>query len=241
MRYKPKSRKRVSKHSVKNSVIWFVVSICAVFSLLFVLPQFLTPKSFCANSISCIKDLSGSFQSNENTGEFLGHSIQVPQLYPQDRYISSVLGDSNAPKVIKVDLTNQRLYAYEGNQMVYNFLISSGKWGKTPTGTFAIWIKLRYTRMVGGSGATYYNLPNVPYTMFFYNDQIAKSQGFSIHGAYWHNNFGHPMSHGCVNMRPDEAEQIFNWALPVSDGFTTYASADSPGTTVIIYGQAPKS
>ena len=61
--------------------------------------------------------------------------------------------------------------------------------------------------MTGGSKAlgTYYNLPNVPYVMYYY-------QGYGIHGAYWHNNFGHPMSHGCVNMKPEEAGIVFNWA-----------------------------
>jgi lipoprotein-anchoring transpeptidase ErfK/SrfK len=48
-------------------------------------------------------------------------------------------------------------------------------------------------------------LPDVPYTMYFY-------EGYGIHGTYWHNNFGHPMSHGCVNMRTSEAEWMFNWA-----------------------------
>ena len=59
--------------------------------------------------------------------------------------------------------------------------------------------------MSGGSGTDYYNLPNVPHTMFYYND-------FGLHGAYWHNNFGHTMSHGCVNMRPVDAKTLFEWA-----------------------------
>jgi len=95
----------------------------------------------------------------------------------------------------------------EGDTTVGSFLISSGKWSPTPTGEWPIWIKLRYTRMKGGSKAlgTYYNLPNVPYTMYY-------NQGYGIHGAYWHNNFGQPMSHGCINMKPEEAGIVFNWA-----------------------------
>ena len=58
--------------------------------------------------------------------------------------------------------------------------------------------------MSGGSGTDYYNLPNVPYVMYFYHY-------FGLHGAYWHNNFGHTMSHGCVNMRPIDAGAIFDW------------------------------
>jgi hypothetical protein len=94
--------------------------------------------------------------------------------------------------------------------------------------------------MSGGRGSTYYYLPNVPFIMYFSNDQIAASRGFGIHGTYWHDNFGHPMSHGCINMRTEEAEQVFYWAHPVT-GETNYtrASEGNQGTRVIIYGEAP--
>ena len=197
---------------------------------------------FCANSISCVKDLTGIYDENARHAEFLGKSLSVPQeLAYAPLTTSNVLGESTANKRIEVDLTNQRLYAYEGNNRVFDFLVSTGKWGKTPTGTFNIWIKLRYTKMEGGSKdwGTYYYLPNVPYVMFFYNDQIPKWRGFGRHGAYWHNNFGHPMSHGCVNMKIEEAEKLYYWANPPSAQYTTYASNDNPGTQIVIYGQAP--
>jgi len=81
--------------------------------------------------------------------------------------------------------------------------------------------------MEGGSQAlgTYYNLPNVPHIMYFYNESVPKWQGYGIHGAYWHNNFGNPMSHGCVNMQLGDAEALYNWA--------------DVGTRVIIYGSTP--
>jgi hypothetical protein len=98
--------------------------------------------------------------------------------------------------------------------------------------------------MEGGSKAlhTYYYLPKVPYTMFFYNDVVARKRGYGIHGAYWHNNFGHPMSHGCINMKPEEAGVLFEWAAPeIPQGKRSITvSADNPGTTIIIYGTAPK-
>jgi lipoprotein-anchoring transpeptidase ErfK/SrfK len=153
------------------------------------------------------------------------------------------LGETTADaKRIYVDLTNQKLLAYENNTLVYEFPVSTGKYGTTPTGDFRIWIKLRYTRMKGGSRelGTYYDLPNVPYTMYFYNDKIPKARGYGIHGAYWHNNFGHPMSHGCVNMREADVAQLYNWALPTSSKNVTYASAENPGTLITIYGTAPK-
>ncbi len=110
-------------------------------------------------------------------------------------------------KWVEINLSEQKLYMKEGTNTIASFLISSGKWAPTPTGNFAIWTKLRYTTMAGGNPAlgTYYNLPNVPYTMYFY-------QGYGIHGTYWHNNFGNPMSHGCVNMRTEEAGIVYNWA-----------------------------
>jgi LysM repeat protein len=103
---------------------------------------------------------------------------------------------------IDVNLRAQRLTAYEGNQAVFSTLISAGLPG-TPTvvGRFAIYTKLVSTRMKGPG----YDLPNVPYTMYFY-------RGYGIHGTYWHNNFGRPMSHGCVNMRTSDAAWLFNWA-----------------------------
>lgn len=204
------------------------------------------PKSLCANSISCIKDLTGNIVSSETTGEFMGKKVSVPYYLTRDltpqRLPTQVLGDSisNSNKRIFVDLTNQKLLAKEGETTVMEFPISSGKWGRTPTGDFQIWIKLRSTRMQGGSKAkgTYYNLPNVPYTMYFYNNEIPKYRGYGIHGAYWHNNFGHPMSHGCINMRPADAETVYNWATPSSTTHTTFASDTNPGTPITIFGTA---
>ncbi len=109
-------------------------------------------------------------------------------------------------KHIEINLTAQKLYAYDGTILVYNFLISSGKWAPTPTGNFSIYWKVPSIRMTGGDKilGTYYDLPNVPYDMFFY-------QGYALHGTYWHSNFGHPMSHGCINMRTDQATLLYNW------------------------------
>jgi lipoprotein-anchoring transpeptidase ErfK/SrfK len=153
-------------------------------------------------------------------------------------------GALEAEKRIEVDLSHQKVYAFEGNTKVYEFIISSGKWGRTPTGEFRIWTKVKSQLMKGGDPnlGTYYYLPNVPWVMFFYNDQIAKMRGFSFHGTYWHDNFGYPMSHGCVNMRSSEAKLLYDWASPSvtnESAWSTSASAENPGTRVIIYGEAP--
>jgi len=103
---------------------------------------------------------------------------------------------------VDVDLSEQRVYAYEGSKIVNTFIVSTGTWlHPTVTGTFKIYIKLLYTDM---SGPGYY-LPDVPYTMYFYS-------GYALHGTYWHNNFGVPMSHGCVNLSIPDAGWLFNWA-----------------------------
>lgn len=145
-------------------------------------------------------------KTNQEQGFFLNQEIAVIDT-PESAF--NVLG-TNTPddnKWIEVDLSEQKLYLKEGGNTVHSFLVSTGKWSPTPQGEWRIWTKLRYTRMQGGSKAlgTYYNLPNVPYTMYY-------NQGYGIHGAYWHNNFGNPMSHGCVNMKPEEAGIVFNWA-----------------------------
>ncbi len=175
-----------------------------------------------------------------NIAYFNNQPLTVP---PLDTYQPpSVLGDTTTPsqKRIEVDLTNQLLYAYDGDQLVYKFVISSGKWDRTPTGTFTIWAKVRSTRMIGGSKelGTYYDLPNVPYVMFFSNDKVAKEQGFSLHGTYWHHNFGVPMSHGCINMKTEEVRQLYFWANPDLGSKTSiYSTPDNPGTPIIIYGK----
>ena len=103
---------------------------------------------------------------------------------------------------IDVDLSQQRLYAYAGDTLVNTFIVSTGVW-QTPTvtGKFHIWIKLRSTTMTGPG----YYLPNVPFTMYFYKD-------YGLHGTYWHNNFGTPMSHGCVNLATPDAEWLYNFS-----------------------------
>jgi LysM repeat protein len=105
-------------------------------------------------------------------------------------------------KWIDINLSQQRITAYEGQTPVYSTLTSTGLPG-TPTvvGTFRIYVKYVSTRMRGPG----YDLPNVPHTMYFYG-------GYGIHGAYWHNNFGRPMSHGCVNLSLPDAQWFFNWA-----------------------------
>ena len=103
---------------------------------------------------------------------------------------------------ILVSVADQRIYAYENGELVRTHLTSTGR-SETPTvlGDYRIYIKYEADDM---SGPDYF-LPQVPYTMYFY-------QGYAIHGTYWHNAFGRPMSHGCVNLPTAEAQWFFNFA-----------------------------
>ena len=103
---------------------------------------------------------------------------------------------------ISIDLSTQRLIAWEGNKAVYAVIVSTGK-TSTPTrlGTFRVYTKYRSTRMTGPG----YDVPDVPYTMYY-------DGGMAIHGAYWHNRFGTPVSHGCTNVAVNHAKWLFDWA-----------------------------
>ena len=200
-------------------------------------------------TLSCCKaeeiaSSNGDFDEEANLAIFNSEIINYPKTSLAHQYAQSlaqkdtnqnVLGTTNESgeeRWIEVSLDEQKLRAWEGNRLVMEFPISSGKWAPTPKGTFEIWYKTRSQSMVGGSKelGTYYNLPNVPSNMFFY-------KGYAIHGAYWHNNFGQPMSHGCVNEPLANASQIFDWAGPYvpPDANTIRATPENPGTRVLVH------
>ncbi|MGF1507136.1 MAG: LysM peptidoglycan-binding domain-containing protein [Anaerolineae bacterium] len=105
-------------------------------------------------------------------------------------------------KLIVVDLSEQAVYAYENGALLRSFTVSTGL-PVTPTVTGDYQIYLKYdSQWMSGPG---YSLPGVPWVMYFY-------RGYGFHGTYWHSNFGQPMSHGCVNMRTDEAYWLYQWA-----------------------------
>ncbi len=116
----------------------------------------------------------------------------------------------NAPvagRWIDIDIGKQTITAYEGSTPVKSVLVSTGiAVHPTPVGRYAIYSKYSAYTMSGGTrGVDYYYLPNVPWTMFFF-------KGYAIHGTYWHHNFGHPMSHGCVNLTIADAKWFYDWA-----------------------------
>ena len=110
--------------------------------------------------------------------------------------------DTGIRKQIVVRLDEQKVYAYEGDRLVRSVTVSTGL-PDTPTveGEFRIYQKLLSQTMRGPG----YYLPGVPYVMYFH-------QGYGLHGTYWHDNFGQPMSHGCVNLPTQEAKWFYYWA-----------------------------
>ncbi|MBX3011883.1 MAG: L,D-transpeptidase [Caldilineaceae bacterium] len=134
-------------------------------------------------------------------------------------------------KWIDVDLSEQRVVAYEGTQAIRTFVVSTGL-PATPTvqGEFRIRMKVRTQTMSGGSPQYgYYNIPNVEWVQYFHGD-------YAFHGTYWHNNFGQPMSHGCVNMTNEDAEWLFYWAGPTwqDNGPIWQKTADPSLATLVI-------
>jgi hypothetical protein len=195
--------------------------------------QFLA-KIFCGCGIPP-PEATGEYKEGERVAIFNNQPVnyQMPKLAEENLdQEEKVLGAQNEERWIEVDLSEQKLRAWEGSNLVYEFLISSGKWAPTPKGEFRIWVKLKYTKMEGGirGTRTYYYLPNVPYTQYFY-------KGYGLHGTYWHNNFGQPMSHGCVNLSIPNAEKLFYWTSPlIPEGKSiAYSSKESPGTRVVIH------
>lgn len=118
--------------------------------------------------------------------------------------------NASSTKRIVVDSSEQMLYAYEGKTLFMKELISTGlDLSPTPHGNFFVFKKTPSRYMQGpipGISDQYYDLPGVPWDLYF------TAQGAVIHGAYWHDNFGEPWSHGCVNLPVDKARKLYEWA-----------------------------
>ena len=129
---------------------------------------------------------------------FSVQEFQVAQALPYLEQYQAGISD----RWIDVNLSQQMVYAFEGNTIVNSFIVSTGtSLHPTVTGQFNIYVKYQSGSMTGPG----YSLPNVPYIMYFH-------KGYGLHGTYWHNNFGTPMSHGCINLRTEDAAWLYNWA-----------------------------
>jgi hypothetical protein len=121
----------------------------------------------------------------------------------------------NGEKWIDVNLTKQTIVLYEGTKPVYATLISSGEAGledhehstATKRGIFRIHTKHMSSTMSSAEAGEEFELREVPYVQYF-------DEGYAMHGAYWHDRFGIPKSHGCINLAPEDARRIFFWTEP---------------------------
>jgi lipoprotein-anchoring transpeptidase ErfK/SrfK len=143
-------------------------------------------------------------------------------------------------KRVVVDVTNQTLSCYEGSREVYFCTVSTGpklsgensakvEWA-TPLGRHTIWRKLFSVHMTGGTTGGGYDLPGIGWTVLF------SGQGMAIHSTFWHNSYGVPKSHGCVNARPEDALWIFRWTspqVPYEPGDVTISGMESMKVEVI--------
>jgi lipoprotein-anchoring transpeptidase ErfK/SrfK len=153
-------------------------------------------------------------QTTPSAAETVIPTQEVPALPEETPYPEVAPSDDGSffpddGRWIDVNLSEQLIYAYEGDTLVNTFIVSTGL-PDTPTvtGEYRIYVKVPLQDM---SGPGYY-LTDVPWVMFFYED-------YGFHGTYWHNNFGMPMSRGCVNLSVDDAAWLYNWAsvgTPVS-------------------------
>jgi lipoprotein-anchoring transpeptidase ErfK/SrfK len=138
----------------------------------------------------------------------------------------------NEEKTIVVDLAAQLVSAFEGDRMVLSQRCSSGAEGtETPKGEFLTYHKGPSVHMTNQGDAieNIYNLPGVPWCAFF------TGNGNAFHGAYWHNDFGRPRSHGCVNLPADAAKFLYRWTIPIVPPDVDYVHLPGQGTRVQIF------
>ena len=221
------------KRNHKN-ILFFIIGVPVFLIVALGLISFTAKKSlFSANACGCT--ISENIDPNAKEGTFEGKKVNVPALAGEIK--EPVLGASSAERWIEVDLSEQKIGAWEGSQLYLESLVSTGlPWWPTPPGEFRLWAQARATKMEGGSGRYYYYLPNVPYVMFFENGEVPGWRGFSLHGTYWHNDFGRVHSHGCVNLPTPIAEKLFYWTNPASEGKGFIRTdAANPGTRIVIH------
>jgi hypothetical protein len=141
-------------------------------------------------------------------------------------------------KTVVVDVTYQTLSCYEGKDEIYFARVSTGakfdaqgnpveKWS-TPVGPHHIWRKMVSVHMSGGTTGGGYDLPGIGWTSLF------SGNGVAIHSTFWHNNFGVPMSHGCVNARPQDAEFVFRWTAPTAPADTGDVTISGTASTQVV-------
>ncbi len=163
----------------------------------------------------------------------LKKSFYIPsynmRLIPAEELTQLSANVPDADKFIHVDLAAQMVTAFEGNTMVFSARCSSGQKGTdTPKGDFSTYHKGPSIHMTNQGDAVnnIYNLAGVPWCSFF------TGAGHAFHGAYWHNDYGRPRSHGCVNLASADAKWIYRWSSPVVPTEEDYVNLPGQGTRI---------
>lgn len=197
-----------------------------------------TYKKASIASACSTNEYTGLIKIDESLAYFNGREVRAPKI-ADSGLPRPVLGVADpSERWIEIDLSDQKLRAWDGSKLFLETAVSSGLPGTpTPKGEFRIWVKLRATKMEGGQGSYYYYLPNVPYVMYFGNSKVPNSRGYGLHGTYWHNDFGNPRSHGCVNLPTPIAEKLYSFVGPIipEGKSSVYASQENIGTRIIIH------
>lgn len=134
-------------------------------------------------------------------------------------------------KRILVDLERQLVLAYEQGRLVFAARAATGMgYYATPQGTFTTFHKRPYRHMARGNrAAPDYDLPGVPWVCYI------TEEGVSFHGTYWHNDYGRPRSHGCINLAPQAAKWLYRWTLPLVPFERDFVYKPGYGTVVEIF------
>ena len=139
-------------------------------------------------------------------------------------------------KWLDVNITKQVMVAYEGTKPVYATLVSTGEAGlsdpettkSTTRGIFRIHTKYRTATMASALSGEEFELRDVPYVQYF-------EKGYALHAAYWHDKFGMPKSHGCINLAPEDARRIFFWTEPQVPSTWHGAALANKGTVLFVH------
>lgn len=223
----------MNKRKQKLVYAAFVLAVIAAL----VISGYTTQRKMSSSTACPSMDGTGEIDVSQKYAFYNWEKIEIPS-FVMESSETPVLGAASGNKWIEIDLSEQKIRAWDSGNLYLESLLSSGlPWFPTPQGEFRIWAKLRATKMEGGEGKYYYNLPNVPFVMFFENEKVPGWKGYGLHGTYWHNDFGRVRSHGCVNLPTSVAQQLYYWAGPqIPDGkWMVRASGENPGTRIVIH------